>query len=64
MKARDALLLNNTITQNPILARRPWFGMLPGLVVSNYGSQLEILLYFNTGHPTQSLSTNKFHLGT
>ena len=28
MKARDALLLNNTITQNPILARRPWFGML------------------------------------
>ena len=27
-KARDTLLLNNTITQNPILAREPGFGML------------------------------------
>ena len=25
MKAKDTLLLNNTITQNPILARRAWF---------------------------------------
>ena len=25
MKAKDTLLLNNTITQNPNLARRAWF---------------------------------------
>ena len=25
MKAKDTLLLNNTITQNPILVRRAWF---------------------------------------
>ena len=25
MKAKDTLLLNNIITQNPILARRAWF---------------------------------------
>ena len=25
MKAKDILLLNNTITQNPILARTAWF---------------------------------------
>ena len=25
MKAKDTLLLNNTITQNPIWARRAWF---------------------------------------
>ena len=28
MKAKETLLLNNTITQNPILARKPGFGML------------------------------------
>ena len=25
MKAKDTLLLNNTITQNPIFMRRAWF---------------------------------------
>ena len=25
MKAKDTLLLNNTVTQNPISARRAWF---------------------------------------
>ena len=25
MKAKDTLLLNNTINQNPVLARRAWF---------------------------------------
>ena len=28
MKAKDILLLNNTITQSPILERRVWFDML------------------------------------
>ena len=28
MKAKDTLLFNNIITQNPIFVRRAWFGML------------------------------------
>ena len=33
MKAKDTFLLNNTITQNPILARRAWFYHVASLYV-------------------------------
>ena len=35
MKAKDILLLNNTITQNPILARRAWFWRVASHICKN-----------------------------
>ena len=36
MKAKDTLLLNNTITQNPILVRRAWFWHVASHIICLY----------------------------
>ena len=38
MKAKDTLLLNNTITQNPILARRAWFWRVASHIFRLWGT--------------------------
>ena len=36
MKAKDTLLLNNTITQNPNLGRRAWFWHVASHITNMY----------------------------
>ena len=50
MKAKDTLLLINTVTQNPILARRAWFWHVPSQMSFSYSlifDQLNYVFYIH-----------------
>ena len=50
MKAKDTLLLNNTITQNPILARRAWFWR-----VASHICYTGLQKYYHTTYESQKM---------
>ena len=47
MKAKDTHLLNNTIPQNPILARRAWFWYVVSHMLARHMSQKTKKIYLH-----------------